>query len=88
VLSIPLPLVEREEVHLHRSVFDELIVRIGNWKRNISLPLGLARLDISAARYEGDFLNIYFAIEPGVPPSEDELKPTRWQSLRARLRGK
>ncbi len=46
VLSIPLPLVDREQVHLHRSVYDELVVRIGNWKRNISLPTGLARLDI------------------------------------------
>lgn len=88
VLSIPLPLVERSEVHLHRSVFDELVVRIGNWKRNISLPLGLARLDIAAARYEGDFLNIYFAIEEGKVVAEEELKPNRWDALKARLRGR
>lgn len=87
VLSIPMPLVEREEVHLHRSVFDELVVRIGNWKRNISLPIGLARLDIDAARYEGDFLNIFFAIPPEKPPAEEELKLTGWQNLRSRLRG-
>ncbi|MEZ4611769.1 MAG: hypothetical protein R2838_16270 [Caldilineaceae bacterium] len=49
VLSLALPLVEREEVKLHRSVFDELIIRIGNWKRNVSLPLGLAKLDIAGA---------------------------------------
>jgi arsenite/tail-anchored protein-transporting ATPase len=88
VLSIPLPLVERSEVHLHRSVVDELVVRIGNWKRNISLPLGLARLDIATARYEGDFLNIYFALEKGKPIAEEELQPSRWQMLKARLRGK
>jgi hypothetical protein len=64
------------------------VVRIGNWKRNISLPIGLARLDISAARYEGDFLNIYFAIQADAPPAEEELKPTRWQTLRARLSGR
>lgn len=64
VLSIPLPLAAREEVQLHRSVFDELIVHIGNWKRNIALPTGLAKLDIREAKYADDRLNIYFDI-PG-----------------------
>jgi arsenite-transporting ATPase len=86
LLLIPLPLVERSDVHLHRSVYDELIVRIGNWKRNIVLPIGLARLDIAGARYEGDHLEIAFATEKGelIPP--EELKPTRWESLKARFR--
>ncbi len=87
VLSLALPLVEREEVHLHRSVFDELVVRIGNWKRNVSLPLGLARLDVAAARFEDDRLNIYFRIVDGQEPTPDELKPTRWQILRDRVAG-
>jgi arsenite-transporting ATPase len=43
VLSLPLPLVERSDVQLHRSVFDELVIRIGNWKRNVALPLGLGQ---------------------------------------------
>ena len=86
VLSIPLPLVERSEVNLHRSVFDELIVRIGNWKRNVSLPIGLAKLEIAGARYEGDRLNILFALGQGQAelPAE-ELKPNRWQSLKTRF---
>jgi arsenite/tail-anchored protein-transporting ATPase len=88
VLSIPVPLAVREEVHLHRSVFDELVVRIGNWKRNISLPIGLARLEIDGARYEGDFLKVYFALEADQPVPEEELKPNRWQALRLRLRGR
>ncbi|MFN8440719.1 MAG: ArsA family ATPase [Caldilineaceae bacterium] len=88
VLSIALPLVERSDVNLHRSVFDELVVRIGNWKRNISLPTGLARLDVSAAKYEDDRLNIYFKQEKGKELSAEELKPTRWQALKARLGGK
>ena len=86
VLSIPLPLVEREAVNLHRSVFDELVVRIGNWKRNIALPMGLAKLDISSARYEGDRLNIVFAAEKDLIIPADELKPKRWDSLKARFR--
>jgi arsenite-transporting ATPase len=77
--------VEREEVQLHRSVFDELVVRIGNWKRNVSLPLGLARLDVASARFEDDRLNVYFAIEAGQEPTPEEMKPTRWQTLRTRF---
>jgi arsenite/tail-anchored protein-transporting ATPase len=88
VLSIPLPLAEREDVHLHRSVFDELIVRIGNWKRNLVLPTGLAKLDVTGAKYEGDRLNILFAIPPGETIAAEELKPKRWDTLKARLRGK
>jgi arsenite-transporting ATPase len=87
VLSLALPLVEREEVKLHRSVFDELIIRIGNWKRNVSLPLGLAKLDIAGARYEGDRLNILFAAENDtqVIPDEELTDRTRWNALRDRF---
>ena len=88
VLSLALPLVEREAVNLHRSVYDELIVRIGNWKRNVALPTGLARLDVSGAKYEGDRLNILFAAPSGEVIPAEELKPSRWESLKARLRGK
>lgn len=84
VLSIPLPLVEREQVHLHRSVFDELVVRIGNWKRNISLPMGLARLDIEGARYVDDRLNILFRQKPGEIISQEDLSTDRWKLLRSR----
>ena len=89
VLSIPLPLVEREQVHLHRSVFDELVVRIGNWKRNISLPLGLAKLEIGGAKYVEDRLNILFTIEDNSPVVAPEaLKSNPWQNLMARIGGK
>jgi arsenite-transporting ATPase len=88
VLSIALPLVERDEVHLHRSVFDELVVRIGNWKRNVSLPIGLSRLEVSSAKFEGDRLNIFFPLDEDAPlPTPDELKPNRWQVLKKRLGG-
>lgn len=89
ILSIPLPLVEREQVNLHRSVFDELVVRIGNWKRNISLPLGLAKLEIDGAKYVEDRLNISFRAEgdtANVAP--DALKNNAWQNLVTRLSSK
>lgn len=88
VLSLPLPLVERSDVQLHRSVFDELVVRIGNWKRNIALPLGLARLDVVGAKYEGDRLNITFEADKPVEIPPEELKPRRWESLKARFQRK
>ena len=88
ILSIALPLVAKEEVNLHRSVVDELIVRIGNWKRNIALPTGLARLQIDGAKYEGDRLNILFRKEDG--DSDDgleSLESSPWAQLKARLQG-
>ena len=86
VLSLALPLATREEVDLHRSVFDELIVRTGNWRRNISLPLGLAKLEISGARYENDRLNIRFAVEEEQDeiPNE-ELELNTWQTIKSRF---
>jgi arsenite-transporting ATPase len=86
VLSLALPLVERSDVNLHRSVFDELVVDIGNWRRNVSLPLGLAKLDIAGARYENDRLNILFAMEDEAEAlPEEELTPSVWDNLRARF---
>ncbi|MEZ4639521.1 MAG: hypothetical protein R2856_31935 [Caldilineaceae bacterium] len=88
VLSIPLPMAERDQVDLHRSVVDELIVRIGNWKRNIALPTGLARLEIAGAKYEDDRLNILFDREDNdEDPQPQDLQPNRWETLKARLRG-
>lgn len=88
VLSIALPMVEKEDVNLHRSVVDELIVRIGNWKRNIALPTALARLKIEGAKYEGDRLDILFRKEDD-DAGEDvqSLRRGPWTQLKARLKG-
>ena len=88
MLSIALPLVEKEEVNLHRSVVDELIVRIGNWKRNIALPTGLARLKIDSAKYDGDRLNILFRKEEGDSgDAVESLQRGPWAQLKSRLQG-
>ncbi|MCY3994182.1 MAG: ArsA family ATPase [Caldilineaceae bacterium] len=88
ILSIALPQVAKEEVNLHRSVVDELIVRIGNWKRNIALPIGLARLQIDGAKYEGDRLNILFRKEEGDSENGlESLESSPWAQLKARLQG-
>ncbi len=59
-LSLPLPFVERNQIKLTRSLADELIVHIGNWKRNLSLPRALANLPVTGARYEDDRLVVIF----------------------------
>jgi arsenite-transporting ATPase len=60
LLVLPLPLVDKSEVSLHRGVYDELIVRIGNWKRHISLPQTLIGRPIAGARYHENTLEIRF----------------------------
>jgi arsenite-transporting ATPase len=64
-LRLPLPFVEKSAIKLTRSMSDELIVHIGNWKRNIALPRVLAGLPVEGARYEEKDLVVSFrAPEP------------------------
>lgn len=55
----PLPFVSKEQIQLTRSG-DELIVRIGNQKRNLILPRALVSLDIMSAKHDDDLLTITF----------------------------
>jgi len=59
-LRLSLPFVEKTDIKLTRSVYDELVVHIGNWKRNIALPRVLAGLPVQGARYEEQHLVVYF----------------------------
>jgi arsenite-transporting ATPase len=61
-LSLPLPFMDEGDIDLTRSG-DELIVHIGNRKRNIILPRALVSLDVLGARYEKDKLVITFGEE-------------------------
>lgn len=64
-LRLPLPFVEKSAIKLTRSLSDELIVHIGNWKRNIALPRVLSGLPVQGARYEEQSLVVSFrAPEP------------------------
>jgi len=63
LLRIPLPFVDKENIHLTRSSGDELIVRIGNHKRNILLPHVLATLEVQKAKQEDAWLVITFQEE-------------------------
>jgi len=59
VLTIPLPFTNKEQVSLMQSG-DELIIRVGNARRNILLPHILVGLPVKGARFEQDKLKIRF----------------------------
>jgi len=58
-LLLPLPFVRKEDIHLNRNG-DELIISIGNFRRNLVLPRALSGLDIQRAKFEGDTLAVTF----------------------------
>jgi arsenite-transporting ATPase len=62
ILSLQLPFVEKQDLELTRSG-DELIVHIGNRKRNLILPRVLASLDVQSARFDEDTLVITFGAD-------------------------
>jgi arsenite-transporting ATPase len=66
-LRLPLPFVEKSAIKLTRSMHDELIVHIGNWKRNIALPRVLAGLPVQGARYEDSNLVVSFRATDQLP---------------------
>lgn len=59
VLTLMLPFSRKEDIQLSQ-VGDELIVHVGNQKRNIILPRALAGLASEGAKLEGDRLTIRF----------------------------
>jgi len=64
VFCVPLPLVSKEALDLTR-VGDELVVRIGNQRRNFILPRALVNLEISEARLENGELRMVFLEKTG-----------------------
>ncbi|MDY6917451.1 MAG: TRC40/GET3/ArsA family transport-energizing ATPase [Chloroflexota bacterium] len=62
VLALPLPFSSKDSVSLMRNG-DELVVRVGNHRRNIILPRTLSRLPVRDARFDNDTLRIRFDVE-------------------------
>ncbi|MGZ3581898.1 MAG: ArsA family ATPase [Ktedonobacterales bacterium] len=60
VLRMPLPHIELGKVHMTKKG-DELIVEIGNFKRDIALPTTLAPLEATLARMVNGSLEVTFA---------------------------
>lgn len=58
-LQIKLPFISREDIHLN-TLPEELIVRIGTYRRHIPLPRSVAAAKSVKAKLEGETLNITF----------------------------
>jgi arsenite-transporting ATPase len=62
-LKLKLPFIMKKNVELNKYV-DELIVRIGGFKRHIMLPRQVASLNPVKAKLKNQYLHIYFEGEP------------------------
>lgn len=60
ILKLPLPHVEMDKVVMTKKG-DEMIVEIGNFKRDITLPSMLANQEAVLARFVNKALEIHFA---------------------------
>jgi arsenite-transporting ATPase len=60
VLTLTVPFITKEEISLSQ-VGDELVVQVGNFKRNIILPRALVGMESRGAKLEDDRLSIRFA---------------------------
>jgi arsenite-transporting ATPase len=56
---VHLPFVDKREINLTK-VGDELIIKIGNFKRNLILPRAFVFLEPRNARLDGDTLKVSF----------------------------
>jgi arsenite-transporting ATPase len=63
VLSMRLPFVSRDDMDIHRRG-EELLVRVGSYKRNLLLPQTLKRMVVREANFAGDHLEILFGRAP------------------------
>ncbi|MEW5733382.1 MAG: TRC40/GET3/ArsA family transport-energizing ATPase [Thermodesulfobacteriota bacterium] len=59
-LAIRLPFVEKNDVSVARTP-DELVIRLGNVRRHVLLPMHVANAAAVKAKFEGDTLCVYFA---------------------------
>jgi arsenite/tail-anchored protein-transporting ATPase len=61
-LRLKLPLVEPEKVDFRRFG-DELVIDVGNFRRNLILPRVLAGLDVAHATFDRDTLVVHFVTD-------------------------
>ncbi|HET9919005.1 MAG TPA: TRC40/GET3/ArsA family transport-energizing ATPase [Ktedonobacteraceae bacterium] len=69
VLRLPLPHVEMDKVLMTRKG-DEMIIEIGNFKRDITLPNVLANQEATVARFVNKALEIHFTAREEEPEQE------------------
>jgi arsenite-transporting ATPase len=64
-LELPMPFAHKEEIDLTRQP-EELVIRVGNFKRHVTLPRAIMRLQTGGASMDGDRLVITF-VEGNTP---------------------
>ncbi|MEE8449982.1 MAG: ArsA family ATPase [Thermodesulfobacteriota bacterium] len=64
VLTVKLPFTSKEDLDLSRS-YDELVIRVGGFKRHVPMPRSVGSAEPTQARIEGNTLTIYFGGEDG-----------------------
>src|SRR5215216_3864113 len=63
-LRMDLPFAERDDLDVHRKG-DELLIKVGAYKRNVLLPQALQPLEISTANLRGGTLTVRFEAREG-----------------------
>ncbi|UCD81158.1 MAG: ArsA family ATPase [Desulfobacterales bacterium] len=58
-LKLKLPFISKKDVELNK-LHEELVIRIGGFKRHIMLPRQVASLNTVKAKLEGEYLNVLF----------------------------
>lgn len=58
-LRLKLPFISKNDVELNK-LHEELVIRIGGFKRHIMLPRQVASLNAVKAKLEGEYLNVQF----------------------------
>jgi arsenite-transporting ATPase len=71
ILRLPLPHVEMDKVLMTRKG-DEMIIEIGNFKREITLPNVLTNQEATVARFVNKALEIHFTVRQGEGEDEQE----------------
>jgi arsenite/tail-anchored protein-transporting ATPase len=67
-LRLDLPFAERADLDVMRKG-DELLIKVGQYKRNVLLPQALRALEVVAANLRGGTLVVQFAAPDGAPAS-------------------
>jgi len=62
ILAIPMPFTDKKELSLNQKG-DQLIIKAGSVKRNITLPRTLLDFSVKKAKFEEDLLKIWFGGE-------------------------
>lgn len=59
VMKLKLPNIDKSELSLEKKG-DEILLKINNFQRNFALPRSLAIRELIKAKYENDFLKLFF----------------------------